>query len=358
MQRLLARVLPFFRPAQTTSVSSVLGAEAHDADRPRRNLGDLASASVLSNSVKGSSPWYTRDLEEQMAIVETAPERIRQYLRQFAHNGYAIIEEAVSEEACNRALIAFEALVERNAMLFAHYRDESGCLSRLVNLHVAIPEFRDIFMHNKAVAVLNFLFNAKPCIYTSLYFQRGSQQDIHRDTPYFSTEPRYYYVGCWTALEKADEENGALQVIPGGHLRPELDLRRLASTKYADLNTINPNDPDLWDIYQKGVREDCLSHGLQVKTLSVPKGATVLWHPQLPHGGSHIKHPTRTRNSLVIHSTPTGTPVYQQNAFFNPDVPFSESPGWAYWQYPQADLLFQDRIDIMHQKQVLIRDLA
>lgn len=89
-------------------------------------------------------------------------ECIRQYVRQFAHDGYAIIEEAVSEEACDHALTAFEALVERNAALFAPYRDESGYLSRLVNLHVAIPQFRDTFLNNKAVAVLDYLFNAKP----------------------------------------------------------------------------------------------------------------------------------------------------------------------------------------------------
>jgi len=317
-----------------------------------------ASAGVLPNSVKGSSPWYTRSLEEQLAIVEKAPEPIRPYLRQFARDGYAVIEGAVSEEACDRALAAFEALVKRNAALFDPYRDENGYLSRLVNLHAAISEFQDIFLHNKAVAVLNFLFNAKPCIYTTLYFQRGSQQDIHRDTPFFSTEPRYYFVGCWTALEKADEQNGALQVIPGGHLRKEFDLKQLARTKYTDLNTINPADPELWDSYQKRVYEDCLSHGLKVKTLSVPKGATVLWHPQLPHGGSHIKEPTRSRNSLVVHSTPTGTPVYHQNAFFNPDAPFSDSPGWAYWEYPQANVLRQGHIDIMHKKQVSISDLA
>jgi hypothetical protein len=228
MQRLLTRVLPFFRQAQSSSTSSALGAEAHDADRPRRDLGDVPPASVLSNSVKSSSPWYTRDLEEQIAIAEKAPERIRQYLRQFAHDGYAFIEDAVSEEACDRALTAFEALVERNAALFAPYRDKSGYLSRLVNLHVAIPEFRDIFLYNKAIAVLEYLFKAKPCIYTSLYFQRGSQQDIHRDTPYFSTEPRYYYAGCWTALENADEEKRR----PSSHSwRPSSERARSEATR-------------------------------------------------------------------------------------------------------------------------------
>jgi hypothetical protein len=41
-----------------------------------------------------------------------------------------------------------------------------------------------------------------------------------------------------------------------------------------------------------------------------------------------------------------------------PSILSAESPGWAYRQYPQANVLAQDRIDIMHQKQVLIRDHA
>jgi phytanoyl-CoA hydroxylase len=84
----------------------------------------------------------------------------------------------------------------------------------------------------------------------------------------------------------------------------------------------------------------------------------VLWHPQLPHGGSQIKDVTQTRNSLVIHSTPTGTPVYQQNAFFNPDAKFCDSPGWGYWEFPEGNVMSQDRSDIMHQKQILISHLA
>ncbi len=31
-----------------------------------------------------------------------------------------------------------------------------------------------------------------------------------------------------------------------------------------------------------------------------------------------------------MHNTPVGTPVYHQQAFFNPQKPFSDKPGWAY----------------------------
>jgi hypothetical protein len=129
-----------------------------------RGLRDLASARVFSNSVKGSAPWYTRVISKSKWQLSEGAGTHSTIFRQFAHDGSTIIEEAVCEEACDRALTAFEALVERNTTLFAPYGDESGNLSRLINLHVAIPEFRDIFLDNKAAAVLDHVFNAKPCI--------------------------------------------------------------------------------------------------------------------------------------------------------------------------------------------------
>jgi len=131
----------------------------------------------------------------------------------------------------------------------------------------------------------------------------------------------------------------------------------MAHTKYADLDTINPADPGLWDAYQKYVLEDCLAQGLKIETLPVPKGATVIWHPQLPHGGAPIQDKSLTRHSLVVHTTPTGTPVYHQNTFFNRGKEFAVEPGWSYFENDRANILQQTQIDIMHQKQVAIADL-
>ena len=62
----------------------------------------------------------------------------------------------------------------------------------------------------------------------------------------------------------------------------------------------------------------------------VQKGDTILWHPQLPHGGAPIRDLKRSRLSLVMHTTPRGVPVYHQDAFFNPARPFPTTAPWTY----------------------------
>ena len=311
---------------------------------------------TLPNSVRGRRPWYTMPLDEQLRIVDSAPHALQPHLEKFARDGVVVIEQSLTEEMCDYAHDSFRELTARNRSMFDPFRDEAGYLSRIINLHAVLPAFLDLYMQNQALSVIAFLFGAKPALYTSLYFERGSQQDIHRDTPFFCTIPNYYFVGFWIALEKADEQNGALSVIRGGHLRNEIDVEAIARSKYSDLESINPADPDLWSEYQKLVLRDCLDAGLLIETLSVSKGSTVIWHPQLPHGGSPILDRKRSRNSLVVHTTPTGTPVFHENVFFNPSKRISDEAKWQYIVTPTADIVQQTHVDIMHERQVPISE--
>jgi hypothetical protein len=74
----------------------------------------------------------------------------------------------------------------------------------------------------------------------------------------------------------------------------------------------------MWEKYQDRVTRQCMDAGLKVEKVAVKAGGTVIWHPQLPHGGSAIGDISRTRHSLVMHLAPVGTPVYHQDVFFNP----------------------------------------
>uniref|UniRef100_UPI0026191979 tetratricopeptide repeat protein n=1 Tax=Pseudomonas sp. TaxID=306 RepID=UPI0026191979 len=73
-----------------------------------------------------------------------------------------------------------------------------------------------------------------------------------------------------------------------------------------------------------------VAKGLQTKKLHVSAGDTVIWHPQLPHGGSPIRDKDRTRFSLVMHVTPVGVPVYHQSVFFRPSFSFPEKAPWGF----------------------------
>src|SRR5581483_8637387 len=161
----------------------------------------LGAATSLPNSVSGQSPWYMLPHSEQLKHVECAPPELKPYIRQFVDDGIAVVEDSITEEMRTNALSAFHGLTRRRADLFDPFRDANGYLSRIINLHAALPEFLDLYLQNKALPLLKYIFGAKPSLYTTLYLERGSQQDIHRDTPFFSTVPAYYFVGFWMALE-------------------------------------------------------------------------------------------------------------------------------------------------------------
>jgi len=82
--------------------------------------------------------------------------------------------------------------------------------------------------------------------------------------------------------------------------------------------------------YQRSVAAQCRSVGLASEPLCVQKGDTIIWHPQAPHGGAEIRDLTRTRYSLVMHTTPLGVPVYHQDVFFNPSKQVSDRAPWQY----------------------------
>jgi phytanoyl-CoA hydroxylase len=245
--------------------------------------------------------------------------------------GYTIIKGALSPAACQDTIEAFHRFEQTNEPIFTPNRDAHGHYPRIVNLHCAMPDLLPLFARNKTwLAVQDALFGAPAALYTSLFYQVGSQQQLHRDTPVFCTRPEYLYFGNTVYLEPSGEENGCLEVLECGHTIPELDREAMAVRRFGSLDAIPDLDNDIWIEYQDTVVAKGREMGLQVRHLHAEAGDTLIWHPQLPHGGTPIKDPTRTRYSLVMHTTPVGVPVYHQRAFFNPNAPFDTKAPWTY----------------------------
>lgn len=247
--------------------------------------------------------------------------------------GIVILKGAASH-LIDGALANVKKFIERNDDYFGKHKDQFGHYPRIINMHLAHRDLLRLFSDvPAALAVQDRFFGAPSSVYTSLYYERGSAQPIHRDTPYFCTRPELQYLGVWVALQSADERNGCLQVIRGGHSIPELDRAALAAEFYANLDEIPANSQILWDTYQARVLKACLEQGLHVGRVPVEAGDVVIWHPQLPHGGSEIGDIGLTRHSIVFHTTPKGVPVYHQNVFFNPQREVPYQAGWPYELY-------------------------
>jgi phytanoyl-CoA hydroxylase len=245
--------------------------------------------------------------------------------------GYTVIRNCFAPSHCNSVIARFRQFEAANQHIFAPHRDDNGHLPRVVNLHLAMPELISLFSLNTVLlAVQDLLFGRPTSLYTSLFYERGSQQQPHRDTPVFCTRPEYLYFGNTVYLEAAGDENGCLEVIEGGHTVGELDREALARARYGSLDDIPQLDNDIWIEYQRRVTDRCDRLNLARRLVAVEAGDAVIWHPQLPHGGSAIRDASRTRLSFVFHTTPVGVPVYHQHAFFHPSAPMPETAAWDY----------------------------
>lgn len=305
-----------------------------------------------------AKPWYSDAAAIENPLLTTADPDIQRYIREIVFDGVAVIENSLSEEVCDQALSGFRQCENKNASIFHQHRDDHGHYPRLINMHLAIPALRDLFSENSlALRVQRHLFQADPAVYTSLFYERGSAQDIHRDTPYFTTRPENLFLGVWVALEDAGSANGALQVVRGGHRIPELDREALALKRYKSLDDVPTSDDNLWMDYQDSVKSSCTELRLRVEDVEVKKGTTVMWHPMLPHGGGPIGDLARTRFSLVMHTTPVGLAVHHMDAFFNPRRNFQSTKPWPYLHHKGADFVDHGVVGFGHGHDHKVSDL-
>lgn len=272
-------------------------------------------------------------------------------------DGYVVVPCALSDTTWSDATRDVEVFKARNRSVASRASDPAGRLSRVVNLHLAVPSLASVFSDNDALAVCDAFFEAETALYTSLYFERGSEQDLHRDSPLFVTRPAGRYLGVWAALEDIDRDNGPLMVVPGSHALPELDVEAMATELYGDASEAPAISDIGWETYQSAVRAQTLERSLEAVEVHVSRGDVIIWHPSLFHGGAPHRTDARTRRSLVMHVTPVGVPVYHQDVFFDPGKHVSDLPVWTYYEHHGRRIARLIEIDFAHEFQARVATL-
>lgn len=258
------------------------------------------------------------------------PPQVKGHVEAMIRRGYTVIREAVPRARCSAAIESFHDWCAANRQEADSHRDAQGHFPRFVNFHAASDAVLSLFSDNPlALEVQDACFGYRTQLYTSLFYERGSAQPMHRDAPYFRTVPENFFFGMWVALEDIDMDNGPLMIHPGGHRIPFVDPSETTARFYEDPNQAPAISADLWNDYQGRVIAGCRAQGLETKYLTVNAGDTVLWHPWAPHGGAEIKDLTRTRFSTVLHTVPEHVPVYQGDLFFNPRKVVPLDPPWG-----------------------------
>lgn len=227
---------------------------------------------------------------------------IKNALQELQENGFTILKKNLPDQLCEELINDFNkfTISGKNS---EEYRDEYGLHERLCNLQLISEAARKVCYNNKVSQILKAAFLSDFNVVGSLFFEKGSCQSIHRDTPAFFTNPLNHFFGVWNALEDILEGSGPLIYYPKGHkILPDKDLYL-----NKEINIDN---------YFKNIESKCIESGLKLVKYYPQKGDTLIWHPQLPHGGLKRIKKGQSRKSFVYHCIPRNTPIYGIDLFF------------------------------------------
>jgi len=243
----------------------------------------------------------------------------------FLRDGYVVIEGALSPEDCQRHLASAWRLAERCAaeaplslfstdidharlddwfldsgdQIRAFFEEDAlvgGALDRppvrAVNkvghaLHRDCPDLGPFFRDPRWSALYRELGLSRPRRVQSMVIYKppevGGAVRWHQDDTYLVADPGPV-IGLWWAFEDATAQNGALQVVPGGH-HEALRLRFRRQGRQTVHETLDPRPFD--------------TAGARV--LEVPAGTLVAFHGRLPHASAPNRSP-RSRVAVTLHA--------------------------------------------------------
>lgn len=280
---------------------------------------------------RGESLWLDLPDAPHRALSSAPSAGVHERTTELIDRGYTVLPKALSHRACDEALAAFESWCARNREEVARHRDANGHMLRLANLHLEEAAVANLFSGNEsALELLDFCLGYPAAVYTSLFLERGVQQGIHHDLPYFRTEPEGFFFGVYVALEDIDEGNGPFVVVEGAHRLARIDPVPIRLRHIPAGDPIPSVLPELWNDYQQEVLERSREAGLRPREVHLAKGDVLVWHPALPKRSAAFRDAGRTGYSVVFHATPECVPVYQADYFFNPRVTPPAEPVWQY----------------------------
>jgi ectoine hydroxylase-related dioxygenase (phytanoyl-CoA dioxygenase family) len=137
-----------------------------------------------------------------------------------------------------------------------------------------------------------------------LYFKPPSArgQALHQDNFYLKVEPGTC-IAAWVALDRADRENGGLEVVPGTH-RMDIFCPEEADTSVSFTRDYVPV-PD----------------GLEAEPVDLEPGDVLFFNGQLVHGSQPNRTADRFRRSFICHYV--GRSSERMSEWYRPILDFS-----------------------------------
>lgn len=269
--------------------------------------------------------WIDKDnaLDRLNSVNGTVEQK--SHLESLIRYGFAVFNNPHLESICDTANQNFKEFKQ----FLSEIEGRNLSRDRVVNIHADYDSFKRIGANKKAMEILDLACEGYACAYTSLAFEYGTEQPIHRDCPHFFTTPiEDAFFGVWTALEDIEEGAGELEYYVGGHKLKHPDRHEILRDMNCGRQSTLTREQVMicQEEYQKRVREMCEAAGLAKERRTLKKGESIIWHSRLPHGGSPITKPDKTRLSVVFHCIPEGFSVYNADRYFNRSLSMPPKP--------------------------------
>lgn len=186
------------------------------------------------------------------------------------------------------------AEADRNREFFDHLMAESATLGwdrySLVNFEFYSAYLFDLATDNRILDVVEDLLGPNFVCFGTHFFCKtpGDSKRVawHQDAPYYQLTPSKSLT-AWLAIDDVDEENSAMQVIPGSHLHGEIAMVESAADEESILGRTVPN---------------AVSHGQPV-SVNLRAGQISIHSDMLLHG-SEPNRSARRRCGLAIRYLP------------------------------------------------------
>ena len=240
-------------------------------------------------------PWVDSPFFEQIFNQLNLDNSTREIVKQFAEQGYVIIDDLGIEN--------ISEIVDRIVKDLTPIYGEKGKVKsawiyndRIQDAWTFNQDVKKIATAPHIINLLKILYQREPIPFQTLNFRFGTEQSTHSDSIHFSSVPARFMCGVWVALEDIDANNGPLHYYPGSHKLPIFDLNDLGIT-----GSYQNKPYDIYPVYEEFLQSLIEYNGLKKVELYVKKGQALIWAANLLHGGSPVLDKNRTRYSQVTH---------------------------------------------------------
>jgi phytanoyl-CoA hydroxylase len=205
----------------------------------------------------------------------------------FAQDGYLIVRGLFSREETELLTQHYMELHEKDAT-DADRSSEDDPLKRfprLLMMHRYDPISREWMLDRRIATVLNELLGKDPfAVQTMIYYKppQARGQALHQDQYFLRAQPGTC-IAAWMALDRCDDENGCLQVVPGSQNWPLLCTTKADTTQsFTDMTVPVPA-------------------GTEAVPAVLDPGDVLFFNGQLVHGSGPNHTTDRFRRSLIGH---------------------------------------------------------